>query len=49
MEKAKAAAAEALRINPKLTVSKYQKANPLKDPEKFAWYRDLLVRSGIPE
>ena len=48
MEEAEQAAKEALRLSPSLTVHRYQKASPMQDSKKN-WYKDLLLRSGLPE
>jgi TolB-like protein/class 3 adenylate cyclase/Flp pilus assembly protein TadD len=49
VDDAKATIEEALRLQPNYTVSNYEKAYPLHDPERNAWYKDLLLRSGLPE
>ncbi len=49
MDEARAAAAEATRLNPKLTASRYMKSYSLHDPARDAWYKDLLVQAGLPE
>ena len=42
-------AAEVMRLNPKFSVSRHMKAYSLHDPARNAWYRDLLLRAGLPE
>ena len=49
MEEAKQAAKEALRLSPSLTIRRYQKASPMQGPKKLGWYKDHLLRSGLPE
>ncbi len=49
MDEAKAAVDEAMRLNPKLTASRYMKSYSLHDPERNAWYKDLLLRASLPE
>jgi tetratricopeptide (TPR) repeat protein len=49
MDKAKAAIENALRQNPSFTVAKYLKSNPYPGDERQGWYRDLLIRAGLPE
>ncbi len=49
MDEARAAADEAMRLNPKLTASRYMKSYSLHDPARDAWYKDLLLRAGLPE
>ncbi len=49
MDEAGAAADEAMRLNPKLTASRYMKSYSLHDPARDAWYKDLLLRAGLPE
>ncbi len=48
-ENANAVVVKILQINPKFTTAKYQKANPLLDTKKLAWYKHLLVNAGLPE
>lgn len=49
MNEARVAINEALRLEPKYTVSKYEKAYPLNDSKRDAWYKNLLSRAGLPE
>jgi TolB-like protein/cytochrome c-type biogenesis protein CcmH/NrfG len=49
MEKAQAAAAEVLRINPKFTVSNWAKASLFKDPAVEEHQAELMRRAGLPE
>jgi tetratricopeptide (TPR) repeat protein len=49
MDEARAAAAEAARLDPKLTASRYMESYSLHDPARDAWYKDLLVQAGLPE
>lgn len=49
MDDAKAAVEEALRLEPNYTVGKYEEAYPLHGLERSAWYKDLLLRAGLPE
>ena len=49
IDDAKIAAEKALRLNPKFSIRKFQKSYPLRDPKRAAWYRDLLLRAGLPE
>ena len=48
MEEARAAAAEVLRINPKLTVSHWAKAAPFKDPTVLKHRNKLMRKAGLP-
>jgi adenylate cyclase len=48
MDEAKAAIQEGLRLEPNYTTRKYEKAYPLHDPKRNAWYRSLLLRAGLP-
>ena len=47
MDEAKAAIEEALNFDPDFTVAKYLAGYPVGERE--AWYRDLLIRAGLPE
>ena len=49
LDEAKASGQETLRLMPKFSVSRYQKSYPLNDPKRVAWYKDLLLRAGLPE
>ena len=49
IDDAKAGAQETLRLTPKFSISRYQKSYPLNDPKRVAWYKDLLLRAGLPE
>ena len=50
MDDARAALDEVLRLNPRLTVSKFQQLGYLfQDPKRNDWYKDLLKRAGLPE
>ena len=49
MNEANAAINDALRLNPKYTVTDYQKSYPFPSAERNAWYKELLLRSGLPE
>jgi len=49
MDEARGAAEEAVRLNPKLTASRYMKSYSLHDPGRDAWYKDLLLRAGLPD
>lgn len=50
MDDAKAALDEVLRLHPRLTISKFQQLGYLfQDPKRNAWYKDLLMRAGLPE
>ncbi len=46
---ARAAAEEAIRLNPKMTTTRYMKSYALHNPVRDAWYKDLLLRAGLPE
>jgi tetratricopeptide (TPR) repeat protein len=46
---AKNTAAQVLKLNPKFSVTKYQKSYPLSDPKRAEWYKGLLLRAGLPE
>ncbi|MEE8504619.1 MAG: hypothetical protein V3S40_00185 [Kiloniellales bacterium] len=46
---AKAAVQNVLRLDPGFTVTKYPKAWRLHDPAINTWYRDLMLRAGLPE
>jgi len=48
-EIARAAAGEVMLLNPKLTASRYMKSYSLHDPVRDAWYKNLLLRAGLPE
>ena len=49
LDEAEAAVQNALRMDPGYTAAKYQKRWGLQHPEQNAWYRDLLLRAGLPE
>ncbi|MDH3692810.1 MAG: hypothetical protein OEU36_25570, partial [Gammaproteobacteria bacterium] len=49
MDEAEASIADALQVNPKFTVAKYQKSYPFPNAERNEWYKNLLVQSGLPE
>ncbi len=49
MSEAKAATDEALRLNPRFSVSSLQKIFQFQDPKRNAWLKDLLMRAGLPE
>ena len=50
IDDARAALDEVLRLNPRLTVSKFQQLGYLfQDPKRNDWYKDLLMRAGLPE
>ncbi len=49
MDEARAAAKEVARLDPKLTSNLYMKSYSLHDPDRDRWYRDLLLRAGLPE
>ena len=50
MDDARAALDEVLRLNPRLTISKFQQLGYLfQDPKRNDWYKDLLMRAGLPE
>ncbi len=49
IDEAKVSAQETLRLKPKFSVSRYQTSYPLNDPKRVAWYKDLLLRAGLPE
>jgi adenylate cyclase len=49
MNEAKAAAKEVKRRNPKFTASRYMKSYSLHDPKRDSWYKNLLLRAGLPE
>jgi hypothetical protein len=36
-------------LNPKFTASRYMKTNSLNDPKRDSWYKNLLLRAGLPE
>lgn len=46
-ENARAEAAEARRLNPKLSLKSWLKAQPYKDPSVMDKYRDALQRVGV--
>jgi adenylate cyclase len=48
MEDARAAIEQGLRLEPNYTAHNYEKAYPLHDPKRDAWYKDLLLRAGLP-
>ncbi len=49
MDDAQAAVEQALRLEPNYTARDYEKAYPLQDSKRNAWYKDLLLRAGLPE
>jgi len=49
MDEAKAAVEDALHQSSTITVAKYLKNYPYPGGERQTWYRDLLVRAGLPE
>lgn len=49
MGEAKAAAEEVIQLNQKFSIDSYQKSYPLSDPQRVTWYKDLLMRAGLPE
>jgi hypothetical protein len=49
MEDAKREALEVLKINPKFSVSKVEKTNPLKNESVKKRYFDSLRKAGLPE
>ena len=49
MNEAKAAAKKVKLLNPKMTASRYVKINLRHGPKRDAWYKDLLLRAGLPE
>jgi adenylate cyclase len=48
-EEARAAAKEALRINPKFSVERYMKTYPLKDPVARERFAQALRKAGLPD
>jgi hypothetical protein len=46
---AKAASKEVKRLNPKMTASRFMKTGSLHDPKRDSWYKNLLLRAGLPE
>lgn len=49
MGDARAAADELLRLNPKFTASRFlQEGYEFQDPERNDWFKNLLVRAGLP-
>ena len=48
-EEARAGAKEILRINPKFSVERYMKANPLKDPAARDRLAQALRKAGLPD
>ena len=49
LDEAKLAVAEALEHDSTLSASSYLKSHPFHDSERTAWYKDLLLRAGLPE
>jgi len=49
MDKAKEAADEILRLNPKFTASRFIQSHTLHNPARDARFKDLLQRAGLPE
>ena len=49
LDEAGFAATEALEHNPSLSASSYLESHPFHDAERTAWYKDLLLRAGLPE
>ena len=49
LDEVKAAIDDALQIDSQFTIAKYLKSYPLATAERNKWYKDLLVRSGLPE
>ncbi len=49
MEDAKSAAAELLKTRPNFTVGNFMKTQPFKKKEHKKWFRDLLLKAGLPE
>ena len=50
MDDAKAALDQVLRLNPRLTIRKFQQLGySFQDPKRNDWYKDLLKRAGLPE
>ena len=48
MDDAGAAIEQALELESNYTASYYENAYPLQDPKRNAWYKDLLLRAGLP-
>jgi tetratricopeptide (TPR) repeat protein len=48
-EEARAAAKEALKINPKFSVERYMKTQPLKDPAARERFAQALRKAGMPD
>jgi tetratricopeptide (TPR) repeat protein len=48
-EEARAAAKEALRINPKFSVERIMKTYPLKDPAARERFAQALRKAGLPD
>jgi hypothetical protein len=48
-DEARAAAGEALRINPKFSVERYMKIQPLKDPAARERFAQALRKAGMPD
>ncbi|MEE8633295.1 MAG: hypothetical protein V3S93_02355, partial [Methyloceanibacter sp.] len=48
MDDAGAAIEQALELESNYTASHYENAYPLQDPKQNAWYKDLLLRAGLP-
>jgi adenylate cyclase len=49
MNEAKAAAKEAKRLNPKFSANRFMKVRSFHDPKRDSWYKNLLLRAGLPE
>ena len=49
MEEARKEASEVLKINPKYSVSRAEKTNPLKNQADKKRYFDALRKAGLPE
>ena len=48
IDEAKAMINDALKINPQYTATKYQNSYPFPSTERNTWYKDLLLRAGLP-
>ncbi len=48
-EEARAAAKEALRINPKFSVERYMRTQPLKDPAARERLAQAFKKAGLPD
>jgi tetratricopeptide (TPR) repeat protein len=49
LDKAKEAADEVLRLNPKFTASRFMQIHTLHNHARDARFKDLLQRAGLPE